>query len=389
MLSSRTCFNLLLTQARSALGLGCTSFTFPDLARLIHAKAKTPKQLADDKHKYTLPTEGTSPLIVKYPFPIEYYKDREAVVYDIRNKPATIASLPGSIFNVPVRVDILHRTVRWQTWRGRYNTHQPKTRNTIRGGGKKPWAQKKTGRARAGTRRSPIWVGGATVHGPVYRSLEHKLYLKIRKLSLKCALSAKYNEGRLLLIDTLKLPKESVLVRLSPARLARRIAGLVREFPRRSATLIVTQRQAEYLESIQSLKNWKDIQSMFDWLKVKILKDVDITREILSRDVLVLTTAAKDEIVSMLQAPSDRSFFDHKLLEERHDLTKDLAGRVYVLEEPPPHMYPGLEYGEEPPNPAARVELPARKPETKDAKKTSAKAAGKKDASLTKIRPNK
>ncbi|KXZ52845.1 hypothetical protein GPECTOR_8g228 [Gonium pectorale] len=147
------------------------------------------------------PTTGAGPLTVRYPFPIEYYKDSEAVVYSLDEQPLGLVRLPGAAFNVPVRIDILHRVSRY--WRAKWQqgTHKSVTRGEARGGGRKPWPQKKTGRARQGSIRSPLWKGGAAAFGPRPRSHAHKLPRAVRLLGMRCALSAKINEGRFFVVD--------------------------------------------------------------------------------------------------------------------------------------------------------------------------------------------
>mmetsp|Transcript_4760 Transcript_4760/g.8268 ORF Transcript_4760/g.8268 Transcript_4760/m.8268 type:complete len:345 (-) Transcript_4760:413-1447(-) len=149
------------------------------------------------------PTHEAGPLTVQYPWPMDYYKDRETVVYTMQSQAQGLQQLPGDIFNVPVRVDLLHRVVRWLRAMWRQGTHKTKRRGEVSGGGKKPWGQKGSGRARHGSIRSPIWVGGGAVHGPQPRSHAHKLPMVIQLLGYKCALSAKANEGRLKVVDSL------------------------------------------------------------------------------------------------------------------------------------------------------------------------------------------
>jgi len=89
----------------------------------------------------------------------------------------------------------------------RSDTASAKTRSEVRGGGKKPWAQKGRGGARAGSRRSPIWVGGAVVHGPnTGRNYDQKVNKKQKKLALKFALDALANEGKLFIVDNIEVP---------------------------------------------------------------------------------------------------------------------------------------------------------------------------------------
>ena len=99
--------------------------------------------------------------------------------------------LPSDLYGVTPKIGILHEIVRWQMARWRAGTACTKTRGEVRGGGRKPWPQKHTGRARQGSIRAPQWVGGGVVHGPKPRSYEFKLNKKVRRLGLKMALSSR------------------------------------------------------------------------------------------------------------------------------------------------------------------------------------------------------
>ena len=132
------------------------------------------------------------------------FRDVEVPLYDINKEPIGKFILDGDIFDVPIRRDILHRVVRWQLARRQQGTHKTKTRSEVRGGGRKPWNQKGSGRARQGTIRAPQWRGGGVVHGPVPRTHEHDLQKRVRRLGLKCALSAKAWERRVIVVDSLR-----------------------------------------------------------------------------------------------------------------------------------------------------------------------------------------
>lgn len=111
------------------------------------------------------------------------------------------ASLDDRMFGVEVNKDLLYRMVRMQLGNRRQGTHSTKTRAEVSGGGRKPWRQKGTGRARAGSRRSPIWVGGGITFGPKPRSYETKLTKKMRLGALASALSDRAADGNVVLID--------------------------------------------------------------------------------------------------------------------------------------------------------------------------------------------
>ncbi|MDE0811358.1 MAG: 50S ribosomal protein L4 [Alphaproteobacteria bacterium] len=110
--------------------------------------------------------------------------------------------LDESIFGIEPRRDILARVVNWQLAKRRAGTHKVKLIGDIRGTTARPYRQKGTGRARQGSVRSAQFRGGATVHGPVVRSHAHNLPKKVRRLGLKCALSAKQAAGQLIILDS-------------------------------------------------------------------------------------------------------------------------------------------------------------------------------------------
>jgi len=115
--------------------------------------------------------------------------------------------LAPEVFEVEVQPELLHLVVRAQLAAKRAGTHSVKTRAFVRGGGRKPWRQKGTGRARAGSTRSPLWRGGAVVHGPQPRDYSFKVNRKVRQLALRMALSAKVGEDQLVLVDGINLPE--------------------------------------------------------------------------------------------------------------------------------------------------------------------------------------
>src|SRR6202789_366491 len=96
--------------------------------------------------------------------------------------------LPAEIFDVTLNVPLVHQVVVAQLAAARQGTHSTKTRGEVRGGGKKPWRQKGTGRARAGSIRSPLWVGGGMVFGPKPRDYSKKINAKVKELAFSRAL---------------------------------------------------------------------------------------------------------------------------------------------------------------------------------------------------------
>jgi large subunit ribosomal protein L4 len=121
-------------------------------------------------------------------------------------EPAGEIALPAGVFDGPVRRHLLYEIVNMQRANRRAGTSATKTRGEVRGGGKKPWRQKGTGRARAGSSRSPIWVGGATVFGPQPRDYSYRLPASARRSALRSALAMKVREGQLVVVDTIDIP---------------------------------------------------------------------------------------------------------------------------------------------------------------------------------------
>ena len=128
-------------------------------------------------------------------------------VNNLDNKPLKEIELDKNIFSIDLKEEIIHRMVRYQLSKRRSGNHKTKGISEISGTTKKPFKQKGTGSARQGSKRSPQMRGGAVIFGPQVRSHAHKLPKKIRKLALKMALSKKLKDGKLKIIDELKISK--------------------------------------------------------------------------------------------------------------------------------------------------------------------------------------
>ena len=140
----------------------------------------------------------------------------KVAVYDITGQQTGEVELNDNVFGVDVNVPVMHQAVVMQLANQRQGTHATKTRGMVRGGGRKPWKQKGTGRARSGSTRSPIWVGGGTVFGPLPRSHSISMPRKARRLAIKSALSDKLNCGELLILDEIlfEQPKTKAVVKM-------------------------------------------------------------------------------------------------------------------------------------------------------------------------------
>lgn len=128
---------------------------------------------------------------------------------DASGKKVKYAELSAAVFEIEPNVHVMHEVVRSQRAARRQGTHDTLTRGQVRGGGKKPWRQKGTGRARQGTIRAPQWAGGGTVFGPHPRSYAFKVPAKVVKLAMRSALSAKLADGEIVVVDQLSFEKPS------------------------------------------------------------------------------------------------------------------------------------------------------------------------------------
>jgi len=186
-------------------------------------------------------------------------------VYNMDGAKVSEIDLADEIFNVPVKQHILHEVVIMQLANRRAGTASTKGRSEVRGGGRKPYRQKGTGRARAGTRSSPLWRGGGVVFGPRTRSYAYKVPKKIRRQALKMALTSKLQDNALIVVD--KLDLETVKTKPFVE---------VMEALRAKEALIVTDRKLENLElSSRNVPNVKVVRSeglnVYDILKFQHL----------------------------------------------------------------------------------------------------------------------
>lgn len=126
-------------------------------------------------------------------------------VCNSKNEQVGEIELKDAIFSVPIKAHLLHEVVNMQLAERRSGTASTKGRKEVRGGGRKPWRQKGSGRARAGTRSSPLWRGGGVTFGPKPRDFTPKINKKIRKLALKMALTSKCKENQMVVLEGFEL----------------------------------------------------------------------------------------------------------------------------------------------------------------------------------------
>ena len=168
-------------------------------------------------------------------------------VYDVGNQKVSDMELDDRVFGAKINDFLFHEVVRKTLAAQRSGTAATKNRADVRGGGAKPWKQKGTGRARAGSRRSPIWRGGGTMFGPMPRDYSFSIPKKVSSAALKAALSLKHKEGKLILLND--FPLEGFKTR--------QVVEVLKKFQVEDA-LIVTDRKNPLLE--RSTRNIPGVQ---------------------------------------------------------------------------------------------------------------------------------
>ncbi len=129
----------------------------------------------------------------------------ELSVYDQSGSVTSKIKVDDSVFKITPDEQLVHRAIVAEMTNARKGTHSTKTRSEVRGGGRKPWRQKGTGRARAGTIRSPIWRGGGVIFGPKPKNYEKKLPKKMRRLARKSVLSQRISDEAVMVVESVKL----------------------------------------------------------------------------------------------------------------------------------------------------------------------------------------
>jgi large subunit ribosomal protein L4 len=187
--------------------------------------------------------------------------------------------LPEAIFGVQTNIPLIHQVVVAQLAAARQGTHKTKTRGEVRGGGKKPYRQKGTGRARQGSTRAPQFAGGGVVHGPVPRDYAQRTPKKMKAAALRGALSDRARDGRVLVVDSLvpgDVPNTKSAV------------GLLKNITEHKNVLVVLQRTDEV--SYKSLRNVPTVHL----LDVGQLNTYDV----LVNDAIVFTQGAYDQFIA-------------------------------------------------------------------------------------------
>jgi len=202
-------------------------------------------------------------------------------VHSADGKKVSTVDLDDAVFGVEVKEHLLYAAVRYQRAKARAGTHKAKERAEVRGGGKKPYRQKGTGRARQGTIRAPQWRGGGIVFGPRVRSHAHKLNKKVRRAALRSALTRRVEDEALVVLDALSLPEAKT----------RQVKDLMAQFELNDMLLVISDRDENILKSARNLPN----------VTVLLTEGLNVY-DILHRDNLVLTQDAVTAVTARLGA---------------------------------------------------------------------------------------
>ena len=201
-------------------------------------------------------------------------------LYNMEGQTIGEVELRDDIFGITPHVPVMHQALVRQLANARLGTHKTKTRGEVSGGGRKPWRQKGTGRARHGSIRAPQWRGGGTVFGPRPRSYRQKMPKKMRHLAYKSALSVKAKEGQIIVLDKLEMPEPKT----------KAMAALLGALAVDSSALILLPERNENVE--KSARNLPGVKT----LRAQYLN----VRDLLGYDYLVMPLGALEAIESIL-----------------------------------------------------------------------------------------
>jgi len=207
----------------------------------------------------------------------------EVDVFNMEGQKVRTVELPSAIFEAPVNVDLMHQAYIRQLANARLGTHKTKGRSEVSGGGRKPWRQKGTGRARQGSIRAPQFVGGGGVHTPKPRDYSQDMPRKMRHAALRSALSAKAAGNGIVVLDGLSLPEPKTRL------MAQALGRLVGES---TALILIPEKNSDYELVERSTNNLSAAKTLLaSYLNI---------RDLLGFDKLVMPLPALDVLVNIL-----------------------------------------------------------------------------------------
>ena len=207
----------------------------------------------------------------------------EANVIDMKGKKIDTVDLPGEIFDAPINIDMMHQAFVRQLAHQRLGRHSTKGRSEVSGGGRKPWRQKGTGRARQGSIRAAQWVGGGKIFTPKPRSYGKKMPKKMRRAALRSAISQKHAAGEIFIVEefSLKEPKTQLMA-----------AALEKITKSQHCLIVYPVRDANYELLIRAISNLRKAHV--------ILADYLNIRDLLGHEKVILVKSGLDRISEIL-----------------------------------------------------------------------------------------
>ena len=201
-------------------------------------------------------------------------------VYNVQGEQVSETELRDDIFAVAVNKALMHQALLRQLANARLGTHKAKSRGEVRGGGRKPWRQKGTGRARQGSIRAPHWRGGGIVFGPTPRSYEQKMPRKMRRQALRSALSVKVSGAQVMVLDALDMS----------APKTKEVLGILQNLGIDSSALILLPQRDEAI--LRSVRNLPEVRTLVaQYLNV---------RDLLKYDYILMPLASLEVIEGIL-----------------------------------------------------------------------------------------
>ncbi|MDP1778813.1 MAG: 50S ribosomal protein L4 [Anaerolineales bacterium] len=204
-------------------------------------------------------------------------------VLDLKGKKIREIELPAILFEAPVNVDLMHQAYTRQMANARLGTHETKVRSEVAGGGRKPWKQKGTGRARQGSTRAAQWVGGGRIHTPHPRSYEQRMPKKMRQAALRSALSIKAAESGIVVVEAFDIKEAKT----------RQMAEMLGNLTGTSSVLVLLPAKDQNYDTV--MRSADNIESA----KVLLASYINV-RDILKFDKVVLPLKTIDALVAHL-----------------------------------------------------------------------------------------
>jgi large subunit ribosomal protein L4 len=206
----------------------------------------------------------------------------EVEVLNMEGQKVGSTELPAAIFEAPINVDLMHQAFTLQMANAHLGTHETKTKSEVAGGGRKPWRQKGTGRARQGSTRSAQWKGGGKIFTPHMRSYVQSMPKKMRQSALRSALSVKAADSQIVVVDDLKVSEPKTRV----------MAGALNTLVGAASALVLIPTQESYEGVVRSTNNIPDAKILnANYLNV---------RDLLTFDMVVMPVSALELIKANL-----------------------------------------------------------------------------------------